>query len=183
MRTRWLLFWWALLLIAVGGGLGMGQRIMDTVGAHLFVINMAALGLGLGILTVITAPRVYHAIKVAALKDFSSRYVDFQGEVLRLHDDGEAPWLDARDVHRVLGLREDRMPRGWPEDCFREFNRKEAGYSLMGLQRLTAPLSNRTGAALLRWFEFEVQRPWLKQHQVRIEDPIQHKPQRPGEWS
>jgi hypothetical protein len=183
MRTRWLTFWWVLLLGVVLAGLYWGRPIMDTIGAHLFVILMAGFGIGLGVLTVISAPRVYLAIKVAALKDFSSRYVDFQGEVLRLHDDGEAPWLDARDVHRVLGLRVDRMPRGWPEDCFRAFNAKEAGYSLLGLQRLTAPLSNRTGAALLRWFEYEVQRPWIKQHRVRIEEPIHHKPPRPGEWS
>ena len=183
MRTRWLSFWWVLLLAAVFGGLYWGRPIMGRIGEHLFVLQMAALGIGLGILTVITAPRVYHALKVAALKDFSSRYVDFQGDVLRLHDDGEAPWLDARDVHRVLGLPRQRMPRGWPEDCFRVFNAKEAGYSLAGLQRLTAPLSNRTAAALMRWFEYEVHRPWIKQHQVRIEAPIHHKPPRPGEWS
>jgi 4-amino-4-deoxy-L-arabinose transferase-like glycosyltransferase len=178
LQLRWLLAGIVLLLAALAF-VFLRASLQDMGDAHGLLAKVVIIAVLLGFLLVLAAPLIYARIRGAALQSEDGVYVEFQGRRMRTLEQGDALWLHADDVHAVLGLPEHFAPKNFTADEYAVIKDHTAAYSLAGVQKLasftTAGKSARAAAALPRWFEFEVLKPWQRRNQIHVYAPLQYK--------
>jgi hypothetical protein len=178
LQLRWLLAGVALCLCALAYVFWRANP-QDMGDAHGLLAKVVIIAILLSFLLVLAVPLIYARIRGAVLQSEDGVYVEFQGRRMRTLEQGDALWLHAQDVHAVLGLPEHFVPKNFTADEYAVINDRSAAYSLAGVQKLasftTAGKGARPAAALPRWFEFEVLKPWQRRNQVQVEVPVQYK--------
>jgi hypothetical protein len=171
MRLRWLLLLLGVFVALLLGWLRGGQRLIDARGAHLLVNGAVAMGIVIGVLLVLAAPLAWARLRAHVLRDLDGVYAEFQGQRIRLLEHNDALWLMAKDLHAALDLPPSFRPKGYAATEYRSFDKYGGAYSQQGVARLTQTVNDRKTAALSRWFEYDVIKPWQKRGRVQIEEP------------
>jgi hypothetical protein len=178
LQLRWLLPAIALLLAALAY-VFLRADPQDMGDAHGLLVKVVIIAILLGFLLVLAVPLAYARIRASALQSEDGVYVEFRGRRMRTLAHDDALWLHAHDAHAVLGLPEHFVPKNFTADEYAVIEGRVTAYSLAGVQKLasftTAGKGARAAAALPRWFEFEVLKPWQRRNAVRVEVPAQYK--------
>jgi hypothetical protein len=178
LQLRWLLVGIALCLCALAYVFWRGNP-QDMGDAHGLLAKVVVIAIVLGFLLVLAVPLIYARIRQNALASVEGVFVEFQGQRIRTLEVGDALWLQAADVHAVLGLPQQFVPKNFSAIEYAQIENQTAAYSLAGVQKLagfnTAGNAARAAAALPRWFEFEVLKPWQRRNQVQVDVPVQYK--------
>jgi hypothetical protein len=166
LQLRWLLPAIALLLAALAY-VFLRADPQDMGDAHGLLVKVVIIAILLGFLLVLAVPLAYARIRASALQSEDGVYVEFRGRRMRTL------------AHAVLGLPEHFVPKNFTADEYAVIEGRVTAYSLAGVQKLasftTAGKGARAAAALPRWFEFEVLKPWQRRNAVRVEVPAQYK--------
>jgi hypothetical protein len=178
LQLRWLLAGIAILLAALAY-VFLSASPQDMGDAHGLLIKVVIIAILLGFVLVLAVPLAYARIRSAALQSEDGLYVEFQGKRMRTLEHADALWLHAADVHAVLGLPEHFAPKNFTADEYAVIDGSATAYSLAGVQKLasftTAGKGARAAAALPRWFEFEVLKPWQRRNAVQVQALVQYK--------
>jgi hypothetical protein len=176
LQLRWLLPAIFLLMAVLGAMLLAGKHGGSEDSAATISLLYGAVGVGvlLSFLLVLSVPLVYARIRHHALASTEGVFLEFRGRRMRTFEHTDALWLHAEDVHMVLGLSPRFQPKGFSAGEHALIEANTAAYSLAGLHKLTAGKTSRAAVALPRWFEFEVEKPWQRRNQVRVQAPVKY---------
>jgi hypothetical protein len=100
-------------------------------------------------------PALQRMVHRHAFLQWESKYFKYEGIHLRAYFDGDDVWFDAKDVLSVL----DKKPGSWLETRFtpREYGvipcRKEKGFSIAGVVKLTKISDHPEASKFQLWFE------------------------------